>query len=128
MSIHQHKKFTEEEPRHPIGWHDGHYLWHQRRSVNGACDRLNILETANFGRLAFTEIGALSVGRIVQSHPLNSPFRRGDRKSVFRFGGSAVVVFGHPGRWRPSEDILDQTQQGVECLVRLGEVIALRAP
>jgi phosphatidylserine decarboxylase len=85
---------------------------------------VNVIETKNFGRVAFTEIGALSVGRIVQSHPLNSPFQRGDRKSVFRFGGSAISIFGEPGRWRPSDDILQQTQHGVECLARLGETVA----
>jgi phosphatidylserine decarboxylase len=88
---------------------------------------VNILETAHFGKLAFTEIGALSVGRIVQAHPLNSPFRRADRKSIFRFGGSAIIVFGEPGKWRPAPDILDQTELGVECLARLGEPIAQRA-
>jgi phosphatidylserine decarboxylase len=87
---------------------------------------INILETTNFGRLAFTEVGALSVGRIVQAHPLNSPFRRGDRKSVFRFGGSAIILFGEPGKWRPADDILDQTKLGIECLVRLGEPVASR--
>ncbi len=87
---------------------------------------INILGTTNFGRLAFTEIGALSVGRIVQAHPLNSPFRRGDRKSVFRFGGSAIILFGEPGIWRPADDILNQTKLGVECLARLGEPVASR--
>ena len=40
----------------------------------------------------------MSVGRIVQVHPLDVPFQRGEEKSVFRFGGSAIVVFGEPGR------------------------------
>jgi len=55
---------------------------------------INILETRNFGRLGFVEVGALSVGRIVQVHPLDKPFQRGEEKSVFRFGGSAIVVLG----------------------------------
>ena len=46
---------------------------------------VNILETRNFGRLGFVEVGALSVGRIAQVHPLHLPFRRGDEKAVFRF-------------------------------------------
>src|SRR5207249_5645283 len=45
---------------------------------------INILETRHFGRLAFVEVGALSVGRIVQVHPLDKPFQRGEEKSVFR--------------------------------------------
>ena len=85
---------------------------------------VNVLETRNFGRLAFVEVGALSVGRIVQVHPLDTPFRRGEQKSVFKFGGSAIVVFGEPGRWRPSQDMLEQTKGGVDTLLRLGESVA----
>ena len=86
--------------------------------------KVQILETKNFGRLGFIEIGALSVGRIVQMHPLERPFTRGEQKSVFRFGGSAVVLFGERGAWRPSEDLLRKTLEGVETRVRLGDEIA----
>jgi phosphatidylserine decarboxylase len=84
---------------------------------------VNILETRHFGRIAFVEIGALSVGRIVQVHPLAEPFERGEEKSVFRFGGSAIVVFGEPSAWRPCDDLLAHTKEGIETLVRLGEPI-----
>jgi phosphatidylserine decarboxylase len=87
---------------------------------------IDILETRHFGRLAFVEVGALSVGRIVQVHPLDAPFQRGEEKSVFRFGGSAIVVFGEPGMWRPSDDLLEHTKEGIETLVRLGEPVGLR--
>jgi len=87
--------------------------------------KVQILETKNFGRLGFVEIGALSVGRIVQMHPLDLPFTRGEQKSVFRFGGSAVVLFGERGAWRPSDDLLQKTSEGVETLVRLGDEIAV---
>ena len=87
---------------------------------------VNILDTRNFGRMAFVEVGALSVGRIVHVHPFGLPFVRGQEKSVFRFGGSAIVVFGQPGAWRPSPDILGKTREGIETLVRLGDTIALK--
>ena len=85
---------------------------------------VNILETRNFGRLGFVEVGALSVGRIAQVHSLHLPFRRGDEKAVFRFGGSAIVVFGEAGKWCPSADLLEHTQENVETLVRLGDCVA----
>jgi phosphatidylserine decarboxylase len=87
---------------------------------------VTILQTRQFGRLGFVEVGALSVGRIVQTHPLEVPFRRGEEKSVFRFGGSAIVVFGEPGAWRPSDDVLQRAREGVETLVRLGETVGMR--
>ena len=89
--------------------------------------QVNILETRNFGRLGFVEIGALTVGRIVQVHPLDAPYNRGDEKSVFRFGGSSIVVFGQPGAWRPSDDLLRNTSENVETFVRLGDGVA-KAP
>jgi len=86
--------------------------------------QINILETRHFRRLAFVEVGALSVGRIAQVHPLGAPFMRGDEKSVFKFGGSAIVVFGEPGAWQPASDMIERTGQSVETLVRLGEPLA----
>ena len=86
--------------------------------------QVNILQTRHFGRLGFVEFGALTVGRIVQRHPLDQPFARGAQKAVFKFGGSAVAVFGEPGAWQPADDILAHTPQGMETIVRLGEPVA----
>jgi phosphatidylserine decarboxylase len=82
------------------------------------------LQTEHFGLLAFVEVGALSVGRIAQVHPKERSFKRREEKSVFKFGGSAVVVFGQKDAWEPAEDILAKTAQGIETFVRLGDVIA----
>jgi phosphatidylserine decarboxylase len=85
---------------------------------------ISILEMQNFGRIGFVEIGALSVGRIVQVHFADKPFQRGEEKSIFRFGGSAIAVFGQAGRWRPSADVLKNTVNGIETMLRLGEEVA----
>jgi phosphatidylserine decarboxylase len=88
--------------------------------------QIQLLETANFGRIGFVEVGAMSVGRIAQTHPTDVLFARGAEKSVFKFGGSAVVVFGEAGKWSPCEDILEHTKGGVETLIRLGEPVAMK--
>jgi len=85
---------------------------------------INLVETQNFGKLAIVEVGAMTVGRIIQVHSLDQSFCRGEEKSVFDFGGSAVVVFGEPGRWRPCDDILMHTRKGIETLVQLGDTVA----
>jgi phosphatidylserine decarboxylase len=85
---------------------------------------IQILQTEHFGKLGMVEIGALTVGRIVQQHDISKPFKRGDEKASFRFGGSAVALFGEPGKWLPSDDLLKHTEAGVETLVQLGELIA----
>lgn len=86
--------------------------------------QVTILDTAHFGKLAYVEIGATMVGKIVQSHDASRPFSRGDEKGYFLFGGSSVVMLGEPGRWTPDADLLQQTALGRETLVRLGERIA----
>jgi phosphatidylserine decarboxylase len=88
--------------------------------------QIDILETRNFGQLAFVEVGAMSVGRIVQVHPREVTFHRGDEKSVFKFGGSAIVLFGEPGKWRPADDIVQHTTQSIETLIKLGNAIGVR--
>jgi len=70
------------------------------------------------------EIGAMTVGRVIRVHPPDKPFRRGNEKAYFDFGGSAVVVLGEKGRWVPSRDLLKNTRDCVETFVRLGEPIA----
>lgn len=86
--------------------------------------QVDILETKHFGRLGFVEFCALTVGRIVQRHPLDRPFERGARKAVFKFDGSAVAISGEPGAWRPADDILKHMPEGMETIVRLGEPAA----
>lgn len=88
--------------------------------------QINVLDAGDFGLIAFVEVGALSVGRIAQTHPLDKPFTRGEEKSVFKFGGSAIVVFGEPRKWRPSSDVLAHTREGMETHVRLGEPLGHR--
>ncbi|HTL11978.1 MAG TPA: phosphatidylserine decarboxylase [Bdellovibrionota bacterium] len=88
--------------------------------------RVAILETACFGLLAYVEVGAICVGRIVQSHDEKRPFKRGDEKGYFLFGGSTVVLLGEAKKWRPDSDLIAKTGEGLETAVRLGEGVAAR--
>lgn len=85
---------------------------------------VSILETKHFGKLAYVEVGATCVGKIVQSHQ-EKDFKRGQEKGYFLFGGSTVVLLGEPGRWKPEQDILENTEQRREVLVRLGDSVAV---
>jgi phosphatidylserine decarboxylase len=85
---------------------------------------VTVLHTANFGTLAHVEVGAMNVGKIVQTYPPGESFRRGGEKGYFCFGASTILLFGEPGRWTPSNDLLEQTRQHRETLVRLGDEVA----
>ncbi len=85
--------------------------------------QINLLKTQYFGRLIYIEVGAMCVGRIHETHPNERRFQRGDEKGYFDFGGSTVIVICEKGLVTPSEDILEQTAQGRETLIKLGEEI-----
>ncbi len=82
--------------------------------------QVSILETKNFGKLAYIEVGATCVGKIVQSSK-SKQFSRGEEKGYFLFGGSTVILLGEKGAWTPSQDILDWTAKGTEVYLKLGQ-------
>jgi len=86
--------------------------------------QISILQTKNFGQIAYVEVGALFVGRIVQTHPFEHSFKRGEEKGYFLFGGSTVIAYGEPGAWKPEADILENTGKGLEVLIELGAPVA----
>ena len=86
--------------------------------------RVSVVNTENFGKLAYIEVGATCVGKIVQTSDEKKPHLRGEEKGYFLFGGSTVIVLGEKGRWVPSQDILEHTQKGLETYVQLGDEVA----
>ncbi len=88
--------------------------------------RVSILETENFGKLAYIEVGATCVGKIIQSFDEKQNFNRGDEKGYFLFGASTVVVLGEPGKWKLSSDIVENTKNQIETYIRIGDSIADR--
>jgi phosphatidylserine decarboxylase len=87
---------------------------------------VSILDTENFGKLAYIEVGAICVGKIVQSHRWNKPFMRGEEKGYFLFGGSTVILIGEKGKWKPSQDITSNTANGIETYLHIGTEVATK--
>lgn len=88
---------------------------------------VTLLDTEHFGKMAYIEVGAICVGKIVQSHRWNKPFLRGEEKGYFLFGGSTVILLGEKGAWKPSADILKNTSEGIETYLHLGQEVAVKA-
>ena len=85
-----------------------------------------MLAGKNCGRMLQIEVGALTVGSIVQTYE-RGLVKRGQEKGFFRFGGSTVILLTEPGRIVPDDDLLDATAQGLETLVKVGTRIGLVA-
>ena len=82
-----------------------------------------ILNTNNFGKVIEVEVGALGVGRIVNNHEVHT-FKKGEEKGYFEFGGSTIVLLIKKNTINIDEDILENSNEGIETIVKYGEGIA----
>jgi phosphatidylserine decarboxylase len=83
------------------------------------------IDTEAFGPLVIVEVGALTVGSIVQTFT-PSRVTRGQEKSYFRFGGSALLMLAVAQRVQFDDDLISATGKGLESRVRVGTRVALR--
>ena len=90
------------------------------------CREYTVLHTENFGDVVQVEVGAMMVGRIVNHHG-EASFRRGDEKGKFEFGGSTIVMLFGKDSIRIDEDILRNSAEGIETVVKYGEKIGIKA-
>lgn len=81
-----------------------------------------ILRTREFGEVIAMEVGALLVGKIV-NHQVPASVKRGQEKGYFQFGGSTVVLLLKRDTAILDDDILENSQNGIETLVKFGEKI-----
>ena len=87
---------------------------------------LSVLDTHNFGKVLYLEVGATFVGSIVQTFKRSSGQKRGDEKGFFKFGGSTVLLLLKENSVEIDSDILKNTALGFETSVRMGEKIGCR--
>lgn len=94
----------------------------KRRVFTENCREYTVLHTAHFGDVTQVEVGAMMVGRIVNYHGAGA-FRRGEEKGRFEFGGSTIVVLVERDRVLPDAELIKNTQDGNETVVRCGECL-----
>lgn len=88
---------------------------------------ISIFSSENFGDILYIEVGATSVGSIIQTYKEGRPVKKGNEKGYFKFGGSTVILFLEKGRATIDSEILAQTEMGLETLVLAGEIIGRKA-
>lgn len=86
------------------------------------CREYTVLHTENFGNVVQIEVGAMMVGRIVNAHGKAS-FCRGQEKGRFEFGGSTIVMLFGRDSICVDEDILRNSAENTETVVKFGEKI-----
>jgi phosphatidylserine decarboxylase len=65
------------------------------------------------------------VGRIKNHHQRYS-FSRGEEKGMFEYGGSTVVLMTMPGAVEIDSVFLENTEEGYETVVKMGEKIGVK--
>jgi phosphatidylserine decarboxylase len=86
-----------------------------------------ILSNPLFGDVVMAEVGATMVGSIVQTYKGSSVIK-GKEKGYFKFGGSTVVLLFEKNRVSVDRDLLINTANGYETLVKMGERIGEASP
>ena len=84
-----------------------------------------LLHTKNFGDAVQIEVGAMMVGKI-QNHHGKCRFSRGQEKGMFLFGGSTIVLLLQKDKALIDNDIIRNTKNGFETIVKYGEKIGLK--
>ncbi len=81
------------------------------------------LESENFGTFRYLEVGAFGVGSIIQYTGPGKHLKQSE-KGCFKFGGSTVILIFENDRLKWNADLLQNTANGYETLIRLGETLA----
>lgn len=83
------------------------------------------LHTKEFDTVLMIPVGAMLVGKIVETYTPQQPVNKGDEAGYFAFGGSTVVLLFKPGIIKPKEQFLQNSNNGFETVVKMGETINL---
>ena len=85
-----------------------------------------IIQTKDIGDILHMDIGATMTGSIIQTYDANTNVTKGQEKGYFAFGGSTIVLLFEPNTIQFSEDLIENTQNGYETLLKMGETIAIQ--
>ena len=72
------------------------------------------------------QVGALGVGKIVNDEMGAAQVYQGEEQGHFEFGGSTILVLVDADSYKPCEDLLNNTGEGFETIVKMGERIGGR--
>lgn len=86
---------------------------------------VTLIETKEFGTVAYCEIGATCVGSIHQTYISNETYQKGDEKGYFSFGGSALAIFFEKGRIQFDSDLVELSKQSLEIRCLIGESLGI---
>ena len=78
--------------------------------------------------IAMVTIGAMFVGKIIQTFIPNKTYKKGDEMGYFAFGGSTVVLLFKKGVLKIDQKFVDHSRQNIETVVKMGERVGQLLP
>lgn len=84
-----------------------------------------IIQSENFGKIIQMEVGALMVGKIANTRT-SGLVQKGVEKGHFEFGGSTIILFLQKDMVCIDNDIIDNSSNNIETIVKYGEQIGVR--
>lgn len=84
----------------------------------------SILDTKNFDKVIYMEVGALMVGKIKNNN--KDLFLKGEEKGYFELGGSTIVVLVKDNVVEVDKDILENTKKDIETKVGYMEKVGIK--
>lgn len=82
------------------------------------------LDTKLFGAILMIPVGAMMVGKIVETYKPNKSYKKGDEVGYFAFGGSTIVLLCKRNVIEPEKDFVIHSSSGYETAVRMGAGVA----
>ena len=86
---------------------------------------VSFLET-NFGKIAYIEVGGMSVATIKNEHSANYTFKKGDLKGHFEYGGSSIILVVPKKNIKMREDLLENSKSNREVYLKLGDLLGTK--
>ncbi|ANG65991.1 phosphatidylserine decarboxylase [Chlamydia gallinacea] len=102
---------------HPIAMKDNFIFFCENKRM------ITELRTELFGDVLYLEVGALSVGSIVQTFIPGKQYFKGDEKGFFEFGGSTIILLFQPNKIRFEADLLKNSRMGLETRCLMGQAL-----
>ena len=85
---------------------------------------VTLIDSPQFGKVAFVSIGAMMVGSIVITPEIGSEVKRMSEIGYFAFGGSTIVLlYSKEAQVEFDKDLLANSKDQLETLIKVGESI-----
>jgi phosphatidylserine decarboxylase len=85
--------------------------------------QLVFLDNEIFGKIAFVSIGAMFVGKIVNTYEFERFHKKGEEMGYFSFGGSSIVLVFKKDIIEVDDLFLRNSKEQIETTVKMGERI-----